>query len=41
MCDKCFNDILDWIKQKRKQNLGPFNYPYDKDPLEGTKYNII
>lgn len=41
ICDKCFEDTLNWIQQKRKSNLGPFNYPYDKDPLKGTNYNIV
>jgi hypothetical protein len=38
ICEKCFDDTLDWIKKRRKQNLGPFNYPYSKDPLEGERY---
>lgn len=41
ICDKCFDDTLTWIKQKRKQNLGPFSYPYNKDPLKGQEYSMI
>jgi len=38
LCENCFFEVLDFIKQKRKEVLGPFNYPYDKDPLEGVEY---
>lgn len=38
LCETCFFEVLDFIKQKRKEILGPFNYPYSKDPLEGNKY---
>jgi len=38
LCENCFFDVLDFIKKKRKEVLGPFNYPYDNDPLEGTEY---
>lgn len=37
LCEKCFDEIIDWMKQKRKIHLEPFNYPYDKDPLKGQK----
>lgn len=33
LCEKCFDDVLELIKKKRKSYLGPFKYPYDKDPL--------
>jgi hypothetical protein len=38
LCENCFFEVLDFIKQKRKEILGPFNYPYSKDPLEGNEY---
>lgn len=41
ICEQCFVDILYWIKNKRKQVLGCFQYPYDKDPLDGQSYNIL
>lgn len=38
LCEKCFNEVIDFLKQKRKRILGPFNYPYQEDPLEGRSY---
>jgi hypothetical protein len=38
LCETCFNEVLSFIKNKRRKILGPFNYPYDKDPLEGKSY---
>jgi len=38
LCESCFFEVLGFIKQKRKSVLGPFNYPYDNDPLDGVKY---
>lgn len=38
LCENCFNDVLEFIKNKRKKILGPFNYPNKIDPLEGTCY---
>lgn len=38
ICESCFNQVLSFIKDKRRRNLGPFKYPYDKDPLEGQSY---
>jgi hypothetical protein len=38
LCENCFNEVLGFIKEKRRKVLGPFNYPYDKDPLEGKSY---
>lgn len=38
LCESCFNEVLGFIKNKRKRVLGPFNYPYDSDPLEGKDY---
>lgn len=36
ICEKCFDETLEWMRQKRKLYLGPFNYPYAKDPLYKT-----
>lgn len=41
ICEQCFADTLDWMKNKRRVVLGHFQYPYDKDPLEGQSYNIL
>lgn len=38
LCETCFDEVLELIKKKRKKVLGPFNYPYDKDPLDGECY---
>lgn len=38
LCETCFNEVLDFIKKKRKRVLGCFKYPHDKDPLEGSCY---
>lgn len=38
LCESCFNDVLQIIKHKRKKHLGPFNYPYESDPLDGKSY---
>lgn len=38
LCENCFFEVLNFIKQKRKKILGPFNYPYDTDPLDGIDY---
>jgi hypothetical protein len=38
LCEGCFTEVLTFIKEKRRKVLGPFNYPYDKDPLDGTEY---
>jgi hypothetical protein len=38
LCEKCFNEIVDILKSKRKKTLGPFNYPHKYDPLEGRSY---
>lgn len=37
LCEKCFTEILDSIKKKRKRVLGCFTYPYENDPLEGER----
>ena len=38
LCESCFFEVLDFIKDKRRKILGPFNYPYDNDPLDGVEY---
>jgi len=38
ICENCFNEVVTLLKNKRKTTLGPFQYPYDKDPLEGNNY---
>lgn len=38
LCESCFSEVLNFIKEKRRKVLGPFNYPYDQDPLDGTEY---
>lgn len=38
ICESCFNEVIDFLKKKRKQTLGPFKYPYKQDPLEGRSY---
>lgn len=38
LCENCFVEITDFIKNKRKTILGPLNYPYDYDPLKGKRY---
>lgn len=38
LCEHCFTNIIDFIKQKRKRILGPFVYPYENDPLGGESY---
>jgi hypothetical protein len=36
ICELCFDETLEFLKQKRKSILGPFNYPYDNDPFDGV-----
>ena len=38
LCETCFFEVLSFIKEKRRQVLGPFKYPFDNDPLEGVSY---
>ena len=33
LCEKCFDETLEWMRQKRKFYLRPFNYPFENDPL--------
>jgi hypothetical protein len=38
LCETCFFDVINFIKEQRRKVLGPFNYPYANDPLEGVEY---
>lgn len=38
ICETCFNETIDFLKNKRKKILGPFKYPHEYDPLEGKSY---
>lgn len=38
ICETCFNEVIDFLKKKRKRVLGCFNYPYEYDPLKGKSY---
>ena len=38
ICETCFNEVIDFLKKKRKRNLGCFDYPFDQDPLMGRNY---
>lgn len=38
ICEKCFDEVIDFLKKKRTTILGPFNYPHKDDPLEGKSY---
>lgn len=36
LCESCFNDVINLLKETRKRILGPFSYPYEIDPLDGV-----
>jgi hypothetical protein len=36
LCEFCFDETLEFLKQKRKSVLGPFTYPFKPDPLDGV-----
>lgn len=38
LCETCFFEVLTFLKEKRRKVLGPFNFPYDHDPLDGIEY---
>ena len=38
ICERCFDETLEWMRQKRKFYLGSLNYPYNTDPLKNNKY---
>jgi hypothetical protein len=38
ICESCFNETLEFLKQKRRSVLGPFSYPFENDPLSGNEY---
>ena len=35
LCENCFGDMLGWMRNKRKEYLGPFSFPHNKDQLKG------
>ena len=35
LCENCFGDMLGWMRNKRKEYLGQFSFPHNKDPLRG------
>jgi len=35
LCEKCFDETIQWMKKKRRFYLGCFNYPHDEDPFNG------
>lgn len=38
LCETCFGEVIEFLNKKRKLILGPFKYPYNKDPLQGRNY---
>jgi hypothetical protein len=38
LCETCFFDVINFLKEKRHQVLGSFKYPFNNDPLEGVEY---
>jgi hypothetical protein len=38
ICESCFNEVLQSMKQIRKRILGSLKYPHDIDSLEGKSY---
>jgi hypothetical protein len=38
LCEICFFEVLNFIKDKRRKVLGPYNFPHEKDPLQGEEY---
>jgi hypothetical protein len=38
LCESCFFEVLNFLKEKRRKVLGPFNFPYNHDPLDGIEY---
>jgi len=35
LCESCFYNVVEHIRDERKKLLGPAEYPYDNDPLYG------
>ena len=35
LCERCFDETIQEMKNKRQSYLGCFNYPHDEDPLLG------
>lgn len=40
LCESCFFDVINFMKEQRRKVLGSLNYPYDKDPLNGEGYDL-
>ena len=38
LCETCFFDVINFIKEQRRKVLGPFTYPHNEDPLDGQTY---
>ena len=38
ICESCFNEVLQYMKQIRKRILGSLKYPHNIDNLEGKSY---
>jgi hypothetical protein len=38
ICENCFSDVMNFIKEQRRKVLGPFTYPHNEDPLDGQTY---
>jgi len=38
LCEDCFTDVVNFLKDSRRKILQPFKFPYDNDPLEGKSY---
>lgn len=38
LCESCFTDVIDFVKNSRRKILGPFKYPHEHDPLNGKFY---
>lgn len=38
ICESCFNEVLQCMKQIRKRILGSLKYPHNTDSLKGKSY---
>jgi hypothetical protein len=41
LCEKCFYNVLEYVRDERKNILGSSEYPYDNDPLYGENNNEL
>jgi hypothetical protein len=41
LCEVCFYNVLEYIRDERKKILGSSEYPYDHDPLYGENNNEL